>query len=79
MSAINEIIELIKTPYRDRKVFTPAQNIFLSAVIFFGIIALYLYNKGPITTSLLTAALVGAIITCLFIAVYSSFNKRKSK
>lgn len=79
MSAIDEILELIKNPFADIKVFTTAQIIFLSLLIFLGITALLIYTNTPINSSTLTMGAVGAIITGLFLAVYSWFNKRRGE
>jgi drug/metabolite transporter (DMT)-like permease len=79
MSAIDEIMELIKHPLRDVKVFTPAQIVFISLVIFVGVIGFVVYKGMPISNDLLTVGVVGAVVTCLFLAVYSAVNKRMGK
>jgi hypothetical protein len=79
MTAINEIIELIKNPFADVKVFTNAQIIFLSLIIFLGIlifVRVEIDANMPVENQTLIIASIGAILTGLLLANYNWFNTR---
>jgi hypothetical protein len=79
MTALNEIIELIKNPFADVKVFTNAQIIFLSLIIFLGsltFVRVAIDANTPVENQTLILASTGAILTGLFLASYNWFNTR---